>query len=113
MRRQSRAILGGFLACLLLVLSVLPLQAQQMPIPKTAAQVPGPAPGTAMTREYVQMVGRMAYFWGWPLVNLANRAKVVSVAVEPVIMGGMPVGSGRLAMLTTYSVCRKFFPQRG
>ena len=21
-----------------------------------------------MTKEYVQMVGRMAYFWGWPLV---------------------------------------------
>ena len=34
----------------------------QVPIPTTAAQVPGPAPGTAMTKEYVQMVGRIAYF---------------------------------------------------
>ena len=49
-------------------------QAQQVPFPTTAAQVPGPAPGTAMTKAYVQMVGRMAYMWGWPLVNGANRA---------------------------------------
>ena len=35
-------------------------QAQQVPISTTAAQVPGPAPGTAMTKEYVHMVGRMA-----------------------------------------------------
>jgi hypothetical protein len=41
------------------------LQAQQVPIPKTPAEVPGPALGT-MTKAYVQMVGRMAYFWGWP-----------------------------------------------
>jgi len=100
--RQPAIIAGVFLACLLLVLAVVPARTQQVPIPKTAAEVPGPAPGTAMTREYVQMVGRMAYFWGWPLVNLANRAKAASAAVEPVVMGGMPVGSGRLAMLTTY-----------
>ena len=43
------------------------VKAQQVPIPQTAAEVPGPAPGT-MTKAYVQMVGRMAYFWGWPLV---------------------------------------------
>src|SRR6186997_1527063 len=40
-------------------------QAQQVPFPQTAAGVPGPAPGTAMTKAYVQMVGRMAYLWGW------------------------------------------------
>ena len=33
------------------------LQAQQVPIPTTAAEVPGPAPGTAMTTAYVQTVG--------------------------------------------------------
>jgi len=35
------------------------VQAQQVPIPQTAAEVPGPAPGP-MTKSYVQMVGRMA-----------------------------------------------------
>jgi hypothetical protein len=27
-----------------------------------------------MTKAYVQMVGRMAYLWGWPLVNVAARS---------------------------------------
>jgi hypothetical protein len=35
-------------------------QAQQVPIPTTAAEVPGPASGTVMTKAYVQSVGRMA-----------------------------------------------------
>jgi hypothetical protein len=43
--------------------------AEQVPIPTTAAEVPGPAPGTAMTKPYVETVGRMAYLWGWALVN--------------------------------------------
>jgi len=50
-------------------------QAQQVPIPTTAAQVPGPPGGTAMTTAYVQSVGRMAYLWGWPLVNMATIVK--------------------------------------
>ena len=48
-------------------------QAQQVPLPKTPADVPGPATGTLMTKEYVQMVGRMAYVWGYPMVNSHNR----------------------------------------
>ena len=40
---------------------------------KTAAGVPGPMPGTRITEEYVRMVGRDAYFWGWPMVNLYSR----------------------------------------
>src|SRR5215470_5457938 len=51
--------------------------------------VPGPAPGTVMTKPYVQMVARMAYFWGWPLVNAANRAVAFSKAPEPGLMGGV------------------------
>ena len=38
-------------------------QAQQVPLPTTPADVAGPPPGTAMTKEYVQMIGRMAYLW--------------------------------------------------
>src|SRR5262245_51416250 len=79
------------------------LHAQQIPLPTTAAQVPGPAPGTAMTKPYVQMVARMAYFWGWPLVNAANRAVAFSKAPEPGLLGGtIPVAYNRLAMLTGY-----------
>jgi hypothetical protein len=35
-------------------------QAQQYPNPTTVAEVPGPAPGTAMTKDYVQTVGYWA-----------------------------------------------------
>jgi hypothetical protein len=74
-------------------------QAQQYPIPITAAEVPGPAAGNTMTKEYVQMVGRMAYLWGWPLVNMANRAKAFSSAPEPGLLGGVvPVAFNRNAI---------------
>jgi hypothetical protein len=77
--------------------------AQQFPIPTSAAEVPGPAPGTAMTKAYVQTVGRAAYMWGWPLVNMANRAIAFSKAPEPGLLGGVvPVAFGRNAMLTGY-----------
>jgi hypothetical protein len=55
------------LACAGLLLPLVNGHAQQVAIPQTAAEVPGPASGP-MTKAYVQMVGRMAYFWGWPLV---------------------------------------------
>jgi len=78
-------------------------QAQQVPIPQTASQVPGPAPGTAMTEAYVQTVARMAYMWGWPLVNMANRRAAFAKAPEPGLLGGViPVAYNRLAMLTGY-----------
>jgi hypothetical protein len=60
-------------AALVSALAVTTVQAQQVPIPTTATEVPGPASGTAMTKAYVQMVGRMAYLWGWALVNSYNR----------------------------------------
>ncbi len=41
--------------------------AQQVPIPTTATEVPSLAPGP-MGKAYVQMVGRMAHLWSWPLV---------------------------------------------
>src|SRR6476659_6182544 len=77
--------------------------AQQVPIPKTPAEVPGPPAGTAMTKEYVQTVGRMAYLWGWPLVNIVNRSKAFAEAPEPGLLGGVvPVAFNRNAMLTSY-----------
>src|SRR4029079_7996150 len=77
--------------------------AQQFPMPATADQVPGPAPGTAMTTAYVQMAGRMASLWAWPLVNMANRADAFSKAPEPGLLGGVvPVAFNRNAMLTGY-----------
>ena len=50
------------------------VQAQQVPIPQIAAEVSGPAPGP-MTKAYVQMVGRMAYLWGWPLCTFTTNGR--------------------------------------
>ena len=84
--------------------------AQQVPIPTTAAEVPGPAAGTAMTKPYVETVGRMAYMWGWPLVNVANRFAAFSKAPEPGLLGGViPIAFNRLAMLTGYIAPNQHF----
>jgi hypothetical protein len=78
-------------------------QAQQFPTPQSGSQVAGPAPGTAMTKAYAQTVGRMAYVWGWPLVNAANRAAAMANAPEPGLLGGVvPVAHNRVAMLISY-----------
>ena len=69
-RRSLIPLLGAGTAFLMLAGKAL---AQQVPIPTTAAQVPGPPSGTAMTTAYVQSVGRAAYLWGCALVNSANR----------------------------------------
>jgi predicted ATPase len=53
-----------------------------------------------MTKAYVQDVGRMAYVWGWPLVNMSNRIAGVAKVSEPGLLGGiMPVAYNGLAML--------------
>ena len=91
------------------VLAPTGLFAQQVPLPKIAADVPGPATGTAMTKEYVQMVGRMAYVWGYALVNSHNRRAAFAYVTGqngnvPGLNGGVlpmaPVGLN--SMLTDY-----------
>jgi hypothetical protein len=84
-RIDRRSLLGAGAASLMLAGKA---WAQQVPIPHTAAEVPGPPPGTAMTKAYVQSVGRAAYLWGWPLVNNANRHAAFSKAPEPGLLGG-------------------------
>jgi len=79
-------------------------QAGQVPLPRTAADVAGPFAGTAMTKEYAQMIGKMAYIWGWPMVNAHNRRASFALAPECGYMGGvLPVAPvGYNTMLTNY-----------
>jgi hypothetical protein len=99
-RRSFMPLLGAGAAFAMLAGKAL---AQQVPIPKTAAEVPPPPPGTIMTTAYVQSAGRTAYLWGWPLVNMANRGIAFSKAPEPGLLGGVvPVAFNRNAMLTGY-----------
>ena len=57
-----------------------------------------------MTKAYLQMVGRMAYVWGWPLVYVYNQRTELTKAPETVLLGGvMPVGPmNKIVMLTNY-----------
>ncbi len=81
-----------------------PAFAQQVEPPKSAGEISGTPPGTVMTREYVETIGRMAYIWGWPLVNNLNRALAVEKLPEPGLLGGvLPVSPpGHVSMLTDY-----------
>jgi hypothetical protein len=79
-------------------------RAKSKPPSLNAADVPGPASGNTMTKEYVQMVGRMAYFWGWPLVNSFNRRTEFGKAPELGLVGGIVPAApiGQITMLTGY-----------
>ena len=46
--RRTLTVAAAFCAVMMTV-----VHAQQVPLPTTAAEVPGPAPGTAMTKPYV------------------------------------------------------------
>jgi hypothetical protein len=67
-------------------------------------KTPGPVEGTIMTPEYARLVGRQAYFWAWPMVNLHNRAASLTKLPGPVLVGGAVPGAplNHLAMLTNY-----------
>ena len=79
-------------------------QPQQVQIPQTVAEVSGPVSGTAMTTEYVRMVGRTAYFWGYPIVATSSRRDAFAKAPERILLGGVvpfsPIGYN--TMLTGY-----------
>ncbi|MGW1032455.1 DUF1254 domain-containing protein [Streptomyces antibioticus] len=68
--------------------------------------LPVPAPGQRMTADSLRTLGRFAYLWGWPLVNLHNRLTVMEQVPAPGLLGGIvPVGPpGSLGMLHDYVV---------
>jgi hypothetical protein len=97
---KIKTIIAVALVCALAATIV---QAQQVPLPKTAADVPDPASGTLMTKEYVQAVGRIAYIWGWPMVNMGNRSIAFSKLPAPGLIGGiLPAGFNGAMILTDY-----------
>ena len=102
---MKNALRQSFIAAALVgALAFATAQAQQVPIPKTASEVPGPTSGTAMTKGYVQMVGRLAYVWGYAMVNSHNRRAAFAMAPTPGLNGGtIPMAPiGQTAMLTDY-----------
>jgi hypothetical protein len=102
-RMRHRLCISVSVVCTLLVAIFAVAAAQQVPIPTTAAEVSGPAPGP-MTTAYVQMVGRMAYLWGWPLIYVYNQRNQLTKVPEPLLFNGaVPVAPmNNLSMLTGY-----------
>jgi hypothetical protein len=77
-------------------------QGPQVPIPQIADEVTGPALGP-MTAAYVQLVGHIAYVWGWPLVYVYNQRTALTKVPEPVILNSVPLAPmNQVAMLTDY-----------
>jgi hypothetical protein len=57
-----------------------------------------------MHPEYAKASARLAYIWGYPMVNMLNRAKVIGSAPKIGLLGGiLPVApTGQLSMLSDY-----------
>ena len=66
--------------------------------------VAGAVPGARMTDDYVRSLGRLAYLWGWPLVNMHNRLSIMERVPAPGLLGGVvPAGPpGTVGMLHDY-----------
>ena len=80
--RRTMTAVGAVLAISSFV-SANAILAQQVPAPQTAAEVTAPAMGVVMFPEYAKAIGRVAYVWGWPLVNQINRRAAITQAPEP------------------------------
>jgi hypothetical protein len=62
---------------------------EKVATPKTAGEIAGTPAGTVMTPAYVELAARMAYLWGWPLVNNLNRSLGIKDLPEPGRIGGI------------------------
>src|SRR5262245_50959861 len=80
------------------------VRAQQVPIPKTPAEVTVPADGITMRPAYASACAKMAYSWGWPMVNMMNRNAKITMAPHPGLLNGiLPAAPrGQIAMLHDY-----------
>jgi hypothetical protein len=76
-------------------------------VPKDASSAGfprGPAPGTRLTPDFVREIGRFAYVFAWPLVNVFNRYTAFRRVIRPRLLGGIaPIAPiNHLCMLNGY-----------
>jgi len=76
----------------------------QVTPPQQASAVPQPVAGAPIAAAYASAIGRFAYLWGWPLVNMHNRQQLFAKAPYPGLFGGvLPVAPpNQLTMLSNY-----------
>ena len=67
------------------------------------AMPPGPDARVKITEEYARQVGRDAYFWTWPMVNIYNR-RLHFIQVKEMMLQGplMEAPANRLAMRSSF-----------
>ena len=72
--------------------------------PRRAQHLPtGPLPGTVMHPAYAGVIARLAYVWGWPLVNMHNRREVFRKVPSVTYVGGAPMAPpNHLGMYSDY-----------
>ncbi|MGE8064782.1 DUF1254 domain-containing protein [Pseudomonas sp. NPDC089569] len=72
--------------------------------PASASQLTQPTNDIIMHPEYAKTIARMAYVWGWPMVNMLNRSQTITKAPKPGLLDGvLPVAPfGQVAMLHDY-----------
>lgn len=76
----------------------------QVPFAAKAADLTMPAAGIVMQPEYAKAVARMAYLWGWPMVNMLNRKTAITKAPHAGKLNGvLPAAPrGQVGMLADY-----------
>src|SRR5215510_7188119 len=76
------------------------------PSPQWTQALPSaPDARVKITEDYARLVGRDAYFWAWPVVNVYNRRLTYEKAPEIGLAGPVPIAPpNRLGMLTDYIV---------
>ncbi len=102
--RRIRRALTAWIALGLGLVSIARLPGQQVAPPAAPAAVTQPAKGVGMSPEYAKAVARMAYIWGWPMVNQSNRRAAITRAPHPGLLNGvLPAAPrGQIAMLHDY-----------
>ena len=107
MRRPIGKTAGLCALVLTCAIAALPgnAMAQSPTVPEISGDIPaGPVAGTHLPEAYVRDLARIAYLWGWPMVNMHNRQLVFSKVPENGLGDGvLPVGPlNSLTMLTDY-----------
>ena len=103
--RRCTTIAGAALLATVSLATIASTQSLQPSPGWLRAMPPGPSAATKFPEEYAAMVGREAYFWAWPLVNVYNRRLTYEKVPDIVMAGPVPAAPlNRLGMLTNYIV---------
>jgi hypothetical protein len=96
-------VTASLIACTFAALAA-PATGQQVRPPEKPADVMQPSAEVSMHPAYAKSVAKMAYIWGWPMVNQTNRRIAITKAPHPGLLNGvLPAAPrGQIAMLHNY-----------